>query len=277
MKKKILKISALFVAVLLIAGVCWFANSLIGNPISKALAKNTAEKYLAETYGDTDYELTDVSYSFKDGYYYAHISSKSSIDTNFSLLINGFGKLRFDYYENNVTSGWNTATRLDTEYRNAVDIIIDSKNFPYSKSIAFGKLVFVASEDKGMRDVPDYALITNELTLDAYYNVNELGARSGKLTLYIYDTNVSAERMSEILLGIRRCFDDSGLGFYAIDCVLEHPRDENGFSEDGQIEVMDFLYSDIHEDGLVERVIEADKAAKDHYYTLDSEKLDEIN
>ena len=60
MKKKILKIGALVLAIVLIVGVCLFANSLIGNPISKALAKNTAEKYLEENYPDTDFELGEI-------------------------------------------------------------------------------------------------------------------------------------------------------------------------------------------------------------------------
>ena len=34
MKKKILKIAALVLALALIVGVCIFANSLVGNPIS---------------------------------------------------------------------------------------------------------------------------------------------------------------------------------------------------------------------------------------------------
>ena len=50
MKKRILKIAALVLAVVLIIGVCLFANSLVGNPISKALAENTAEKYIKEAY-----------------------------------------------------------------------------------------------------------------------------------------------------------------------------------------------------------------------------------
>ena len=92
MKKKILKIGALVLAIVLIVGVCLFANSLIGNPISKALAKNTAEKYLEEKYPDTDFELGEVNYSFKDSYYHAHVSSPSSMDSSFTLLINGLGK-----------------------------------------------------------------------------------------------------------------------------------------------------------------------------------------
>ena len=118
----------------------------------------------------------------------------------------------------------------------------------------------------------DYALVTNELTPDAYYDANELGKKAGKLTVYIEDDNVSAEKMAEILLGIRKCFDESGLGFYAIDCVLE-PVDN--FSTDNRVEVMEFRYADIYEEGLVERVEEADKAAKDYYYTWDSEKFEE--
>lgn len=276
MKKKILKISAFILALILIVGVCMFANSLVGNPISKAMAKNTAEKHIQSTYKDTDFELEGVTYSFKDGYYHAYVSSPSSIDSSFTLLINGFGKLKYDYYENNVTNGWNTASRIDGDYRNAVKIIFESKVFPYNEHIGYGELIFVPADQKDAPETPDYALITNELTPDAYYNANELGARAGKLTVYIADTDVSAERMAEILLGIRDCFDKAGVGFYAIDCVLEYPQDENGFAEDGRVEVMDFLYADIHSEGLLERVTEADKAARAYNSAQDAEKLEEI-
>ena len=275
MKKKILKISAFALAILLIAGVCVFANSLVGNPISKAIANNTAKNYLEDKYADTDYVLEDVSYSFKDGYYHASVSSPSSIDTTFTLLINGFGKLSYDYYENNVTNGWNTAKRLDSEYRKTVDRIFDSASFPYNVHIGYGDLKFNSLDNKDVPDMPEYALVTNELKLDAYYNVNELGAKAGKLTVYIADDTVSPERLSEMLLDIRKCFDDLGVGFYAIDCVLEYTKDENGFSEDGRVEVMEFLYTDIYEEGIVERVIESNKSANEYYSVLDFEKLDD--
>ena len=272
MKKRILKITALVLAVALIIGVCLFANSLVGNPLSKALAKNTAEKYIEETYGDTDYELERVSYSFKDGYYYAYVNSPSSMDTSFVLLINGFGKLRYDDFVNNVTNGWNTAQRIDNDYRKAVDTVFDSSAFPYNEHIGYGELIFVPMEQKDYPDVPDYALITDNLTLDAYYNANELGSKAGKLTVYIYDNTVSAERLAEILLEIRECFDSAGIGFYAIDCVLEYPQSDNGYYKYGRVEVMDFLYSDIYEEGLLERVKASDEAANTYYYAQDSEK-----
>lgn len=253
-KKKILKIGALVLAIVLIGGVCVFANSLVGNPISKALARHTAEKHLEEVYSGKDYELERVTYSFKDGYYHARVSSPTSTDTHFVLLINGFGQLKYDYFENNVTNGWNTAYRLGGEYRKAVKAVFDSVSFPFRAHISYGDLEFVPADQKDAPFTPDYALITNELVPDAYYNVSELGARAGKLTVYVEDKTVSAERMAEILLEIRACFDEAGIGFYAIDCVLEYEQDANGFAEDGKIEVEDFRYADIYEDGLADRI-----------------------
>lgn len=276
MNKKILKIGAFILAIVLIIGVGLFANSLVGNPISKAIAKNTAEKYIKENYGNTDCKLESISYSFKDEYYHAHVSSESSIDTHFSLLINGLGQLKYDNYESSVTNGWNTAQRIGMDYRKVADEILKSKQLPYNMFIAYGELIFThwdaETEENGVHHIPSYALITDELTLDGYYNVNKLGADAGKITVYIADSMVSVERMSEILLDIRMCFDDAGVGFHAIDCVLEYPRDENGFAEDGRIEVMDFLYSDIYEEGLTDRIEESNKAAMEYYNDQDLEK-----
>ena len=273
--KKVLKIGALVLAILLIIGVCLFADSLVGNPISKALAKNTAKKYIEQAYGDTDYELERVTYSFKDSYYHALVSSPSSEDSDFTLLINAFGKLRYDNYEDSVTNGWNTAYRLKAEYRETVKAVFESSTFPYHENVGYGELAFVEAEYKDAPEIPEYALITNELTLDAYYNVNDLGTRAGKLTVYIDDDTVSAERLAEILLGIRACFDRTGVGFYVIDCVLEAPQNENGIFDYARVEVMDFLYTDIYEDGLVERVNASNQAASEYYYVWGAERIDE--
>jgi hypothetical protein len=275
MKKRILKILALCAGIILILGVCIFANSLVGNPISKALATSTAKKHLKENYANTYYELGDVSYSFKDGYYHAQVFSPRSIDSSFSLLINGLGKLRYDYYENNVTNGWNTAYRLRDDYRKTVDTLIESDSFPYAVILGYGDLEFITAEYKDMPDIPEYALLTNDLTLDSYYNVNELGKKAGVLTLYIADETVSEERLAEILLGIRECFDRAGVGFYIIDCVLEYPQNENAEYRYGNVEISEFLYSDIYADGLVERVKAAAEKTENYYAEQDAEKLKE--
>lgn len=42
--------------------------------------------------------------------------------------------------------------------------------------------------------------------------------------------------------------------------------------KEGRVEVKDFLYSDIYEEGILERVKESDKAAKEYYAEQDVEK-----
>ena len=60
MKKKTKKIFALILALALVVGVCIFANGVVGNPLSKWLATNTAKNRLAEVYADKDYEIEEL-------------------------------------------------------------------------------------------------------------------------------------------------------------------------------------------------------------------------
>ena len=275
MKKRILKIAALVFAMVLIVGVCIFANGLVGNPISKAVATNTAEKHLEETYGDKDFEIERVFYSFKDGYYHAFIYSPSSIDSDFTILIDMWGKMRYDTYEDRVLSGGNTADRIGRDYRETVDKVLDSQAFPYNAHIGYGDFKFYPREHLKEHTVPEYALITEDLTLDAFYDVNELGAKHGMLTIYIEDNTVTVERLSKILLDIKTIFDNAGVKFYMIDCVLEYPKLEGGKRREERVEVMNFLYTDIYEDGMVERVKSSDEAAGAYYDEQDAEKMKE--
>ena len=142
MKKRVLKISALCLAIALIVGVCWFANSLVGNPISRAVARHTAEKHLKANYPNTDYTIDDVSYSFKDGSYYAHASSPSSMDGSFTLRISMLGKLRSDDYSSRVEGHGNVANRLFFEYREMVGAVLNSHAYPYTVSMGYGDLEF---------------------------------------------------------------------------------------------------------------------------------------
>ncbi len=275
MKKRILKISALILALVLIAGVCVFANSLIGNPVSMALAKKTAEKYIEENYADKKLTVEDVTYSFKDGYYHANVIDEENIDGHFTLMMDSFGKLREDDYADRVTGGWNIAYRINDEYRKKVDSIFESQTFSYDAHIGFGDIEFISRKYKNESVVPEYAFVTEELTAGKIYDVFELGAAAGKLTMYIDNDTVTADKMAQILLDTKKLFDEAGVGFYAIDCVLETPKGENGFEYEERIEVLDFLYSDIYEDGLSQRITEADKAAKEYYAAQDMEKLEE--
>lgn len=60
--------------------------------------------------------------------------------------------------------------------------------------------------------------------------------------------------------------NEGGVPFYSINFVLQYPRLEgNGTRPEGQVEVMEFLYTDIYEDGMAERVKSANEAAIAYY------------
>ena len=276
MKKKVLKIIALVMAIALIVGVCIFANSLVGNPISKWVATNTAEKHLEEKYGEKDFEIERVTFSFKDGYYHAFIQSPSSIDSNFTIMIDMWGNLKFDYYEDRVLTGWNTAYRIGMDYREKVDAVLDSQAFPYVEHIGYGDIEFVPKEYKDDPSVPEYAIVTDDLTLDAFYDINELGAKAGKLTIYLDDETVSHERLAELILDTRKIFDNAGVKFYCLDFILEYPKQIDSGKKEGRVEVMNFLYTDIYEEGMVERVKASNDAANAYYEEQDLEKQKQI-
>lgn len=275
MKKKILKIAAFVVALALIVGVCIFANSLVGNPISKMLATNTAKQYIKENHPDMDYQLDGVTFNFKFVCYNAYFSSPSSPDSSFTLMLGMDGKIIQNYYEAHVIERGNTARRLEEEYRAAVGKVLDNPSFPYNSHIDYGELQFIQEEYRNAEGVPPYALITNELELDGIYDVNELGAKAGKLTIYVYDDTVTVERLAEIILDIKGMLDDAGVRFYVMDCVLEYPKPESGEWKQGRVEVMDFLCSDIYEEGLAERVQASNDAAEDYYDEMDAIKKEE--
>lgn len=272
MKKRILKIAAFITALALIIGVSAFANSLVGNPISKALAKNAAEKHIEKAYGGKNFETERIGFSFKDGYYHAFITLPGSIDSDFTLMIDMWGKVCIDTYEDRVLTGWNTADRIGRDYRKKVNEILESRAFPYDEHIGYGDIEFIPEQYKDDPNVPEYAIITESLTRDAFYDVNELGAKAGKLTIYIDDDMVTVERMAEILLDIKGIFDNASVKFHAIDCVLSYPGQEEGSSRGERIEVMDFLYSEIYEDSMAERVAAYDEAAKKYHAQQDLEK-----
>ena len=265
MKKRILKISAFFLALALIAGVCGFANGLVGNPISKMMAQRTAQAYLETIYADTDYSIETISYNFKDGNYYVHLTSPSSMDGDFTLSISMLGELTYDDYASRVIHHGNTANRLYSEYREMVDSVLKSHAFPYTVSIGYGDLAF--DREYGEEAI-DGALLQSDLINDKFYNVGELGATNGTLVLYIDSDMLSNEKAAEILLKTKELMNGAGISFYSIHLVLQYPlyeAEEEYIRPKGEIDIRSFLCSDIYEEDLVSRVIDAIQDTKNYY------------
>ena len=268
------KLTAWFTGIILVVVGALVAFIPFGNPLSKYLVTKNAEIYIEENYKDTDYIIDAVNYDFKTGNYYVEVKSPSSGDSSFTIYAGTNGKIGHDTYESAVIDKWNTANRINDEYWNAVKAIVEGEAFPYNQNIGFGNIEFADSDAIAGALTPYYAIENETLERDKVYDIKEMGAKAGHLTIYIYDEEVSVSRLSEILLGIKELFDNNGVTFYIIDCVLEYPRPEDGSpAKEGRVEVMNFLYEDIFEAGLEERVAESDKKAREYYAALDAEKF----
>lgn len=272
MKKRILKIAAFGLATVLIVGVACFANALVGNPVSKALARSAAKKHLATHYADTDYEMEKASYSFKDGGYYVHVVSPSSMDGHFTLRISMWGQLTNDDYKSRVEAHGNVANRLYFEYRDMVDTVLTSYAYPYTISMGFGSLEF--DREVGEAKV-EGALNLSDLVNDRFYNVGELGAKNGEIVLYVDSDTVTEEKAAEILLTTKQLLEQSGISFYSVHFVLQYPpydAEKSYERPDGEIDCKDFLYIDIYEEGMVERVRKCAEDTQKYYAEQDAIK-----
>lgn len=279
--KKSVKVLSGITAFVLIGGILWFANGIIGNPISKALANNTAKKYVSENYSDMEIEISDVSYNFKDGNYHVDVKSTTSKDTYFTLSLSYLGKLQYDSYEDDVVKKFNTYRRLNELYWDKVENIFENKDFPYENDLAFGEIKEMPSEDlDGLYSDfgPVYGLNLSELELDKNYDINEIGRKAGHININVQDEDISIKRASEILLDIKNILNDKGISFYAIDFTLEKPReeDEKVNPNDESINIQEFLYTDIYEKGLEKRIEKSVDDLQKYYKEQDKIKDKEM-
>ena len=272
MKKKVLKIIAFIIAIALILGICWVANGLNGNPISKMLAKKAANEYLEANFPDTDYYIEELGFSFKFTNYYAHVRSKTSMDTQFTLEIDMLGNVYFDTYES-VTGGFVTARRVEQEYRELTDQIFENPSFIYKSEIQYGTLEIYPQEafdDPHVTDIPEYALVQDELILDKIYDIRELGRQAGHLIIYVESDTISFELAAQIMLGIRAEFDKANIPFRTMDFVLQLPLPEEGPRPDEEVRVKDFQYEDIYQENLIDRIKTAHEELDAYYAEQDA-------
>lgn len=266
--KKTLKIIAIVVAVLLIIGLLFVANAFVGNPISKMIVTNNAKEYIEETYPDTDYYVDSVNYNFKTTKYNANVKSPSSKDTSFTLSYSMLGNAGYDSFSSRVSDGFNTWDRINNEYRTITAEIIG--NLPYESDVNYGEIQIL---EKG-NSMINFGLDMSTLELDKVYDIDELGSKYGKITLYVYVDEVTAEKASEVLLEVKKQFDKEKLSFYAIDLVLRLPRNKElkDWQDTETIHIDSFLYSDIVDDNLLEKVNASIIATESYYDEMDDKK-----
>lgn len=246
------------------------ANAFFGNPISKALAKNAANKYIKQHYNEADFEIYDIFYNFKDGYYHAEVISPTSEDSHFYIALSG-QKVVDDTFEEDVLSGWNTWQRLDEAYRQLTDQLFEDKNFPLKSEISFGTIE--SYEDIAADDfiTQKYGVVKEELKLDKDYDIKHIAKTAGKIVFYAQHDEISFEKASELLLTLKDEFDQADIPFYAIDFILEKPHQEDGSSneDDSSIHTANFLYEDIYEKDLKKRIKQNHQLLMEYYEEQD--------
>ncbi len=260
----IFRVVAAVIAFGIIAWLLVFTNALVGNPVSYFIVKNNAEKYVAENYADMGYVLERVEYNFKFGNYNAHFVKPGSEDYHFVESYGFDGKKVLDNYKTDDQIKRNVQRRLETLYRELVNSVLESPAYPYSTDIAFGELIFENFDFEGPLDEEyDYALPLSILVPDGLYNITELGAKAGHLTIYVDADEATPEKAAEVLLEINSLMERGGATFYAIDLRL---------GSDEYLYINNFRRSDFHEDGLVEHVRTVGLTAEEYNAKLAEKK-----
>ncbi len=272
--KKFLKWFGIIVSVVVLCVAIWLYLGFFGNPVSKLLMKNSAEKYVQQNYPDCHVE--QWGYNFKDGNYFANIQCETSPDTNFFVYADWLGNIKYDSYESYVTSGHNTVNRMMMEYRALLDAALPQESVDYTLDIFYGDILndyygkdFYNGNTDNVVNMPG-----EEIILDKQYDYSDISYKYGYVCLYATDKDVSVSRACEILLDVKEKLNSKNLGFYCIDFVLTKPRKTDGMPNDDEtrINIDYFLWDDIYPEGLTERVQSAHDELTSYYAAQDAKK-----
>lgn len=277
MGKKVTSVICWTVCIAFLCVGLYFLSTFFGNPISAALARSNANRYLTENHPNTDFTVSEVRFDPKSESYFAEIVSPSSIDSHFTIYFDLLGRYSYDNYEN-ITNSGTTFSGLYLEY---ADLIEESFiGCPMNITMSGGQLraaglleIYDFVDESGERRhytlTKDFGLDMSSLILDGEYDIRELGRDHGWLYVYIEDPEVSLERAAELLLELKAYMDQQGVSFHTVEFNLRFPRGEDGQIPDMQVNLIEFLYSNIYEEGLKERVEASWNIAQEHHAIQD--------
>lgn len=240
MKRNIKKILAGVVAITLIIFLLALANSLVGNPISQALAKKTAGKYIVENYNDLDLEIGECSYNFKFKRYQVFVTSPTSIDTRFSISFNSYGAVISDDYEYEVANNFTTLRRLEDELREIAKDIIGPK---LDYDIEYISLSFVEGDDFLMK-------LKRDMTFDVQHPPLPL-----TINIDLFSNEVSYDKMAEIMKDLNALLIAQGIPVveYNIQIIPmgnKLQREDRGASSEDSLSISNFPAERIDEENL---------------------------
>lgn len=102
--KVIKKTVALLVSVALAWGILWAGNEIFGNPITKAQAENHIQGYMEGAFGDSDYYIEKIRYTWSRSY---EADVRSASDPELEFYISYWdGRIIYDTYKEHVLDIW---------------------------------------------------------------------------------------------------------------------------------------------------------------------------
>ncbi len=238
-KKKALKIVSFCVAFALFSGMCFLTTAVAGNPVSRILAGININEYVEKNFGGQGYEVTDIRFDYLSSSYVASVEVPGSFDRHFSISAGLDGKVKDKIHSDNSWLTENTADRIRSTYKDAVEAVFTNPDFQYPQASLFATIEF--EENPRLYD---------KLEPDMQFNINEFGVKAGCISIELWENNLTAEHAAEIMLHTKELLDKNGIEFYKMDCSIRNPDTENyeAFNVD------DFLSDEIYEEGMIERV-----------------------
>lgn len=205
---------------ILVLFVLFVANAFFGNPVSKFLAERGADRVIAARYEDLDLTRNKVIYNLKDGDYIVFLEDKNSVDSQFALHFDSFGRLTWDSYDDRISNTMMRFDRIVSQYGRSLEKQYD---FPYT--------ITLSSWDK--EDPATYLKV--DQPVDVKHLPYKLQAQA-----YGVGKDATAEEAMAVLKGLQEITDAEGLEVieYAVNLVPEKSR-----GKEGEVETWEDMYS----------------------------------
>jgi hypothetical protein len=110
------------------------------------------------------------------------------------------------------------------------------------------------------------AYTIDDLVLNETEYVKEMGSYNGHIELHLSLEDTSVEALASWLLKTKKLADEKGFTFYTISVSLAQSNTD----------VRYFLYTDIYEEGLTQRVEEAIEKADAYWAEMEEKKEEEL-
>jgi len=232
----------------------YFTLSGIGNPITRIKAKNTITEYVEENYPNNDFEDFKVTYNFKFGVYGAQMVSKSSDDTRFYVSYDD-GQIE-DSFDNYVTKGLNTYSRLSKEFDDYITQLLDDR-FPSEIELC----IYDLFSSNSKQDVTE--IIVANVPLDGTLDIkllDELGIKPD-LTVWFITEEITYDYIAEKFIEVKALMELNDIYASTYSLRLKLPEEHKDRFEKG-IHVYDFPSELIGSDEFIDKIIEFDEKGK---------------